>query len=496
MTHDTEQPYPMTSKTPITVAYGDGIGPEIMHASLAILEAAGAALDIETIEVGEKVYKAGYTAGIGPEAWESIRRTKTLLKSPITTPQGGGYKSLNVTIRKTLSLFANVRPSASYSPFINTKHPLMNVVIIRENEEGLYAGIEHRQTDEVYQTLKLVSRPGSERIVRYAFEYTRRNNRHRVSCFSKDNIMKLSDGIFHQVFDEIAAEYPDIENEHYIIDIGMARVADHPEQFDVIVLGNLYGDVLSDITAQLTGSVGLGASANIGEDIAMFEAIHGSAPDIVGQDIANPSGLLLAGVMMLKHLGQTDIAQKVHNAWLRTIEDGIHTSDIANRNTTQRRVGTAAFSEAVIARLGKSPHRLPKVEYGQQDSRMKHIQFVRPAPNTQKQLVGVDMFLDWDEEGRDPDQLGALLREVTNGDGLELSMITNRGLKVWPDGLPETFCTDHWRCRYTAPDGQPITHAQIVSLLKRTAEAGLDFIKTEGLYTFDGEPGFSLGQGQ
>ncbi|MFP4324159.1 MAG: NADP-dependent isocitrate dehydrogenase [Anaerolineales bacterium] len=486
----------MSAKNPITVAHGDGIGPEIMNATLSILEAAGAGLDIETIEVGERVYKAGYTAGIGPEAWDSIRRTKTLLKAPITTPQGGGYKSLNVTIRKTLSLFANVRPSASYSPFINTKHPLMDVVIIRENEEGLYAGIEHRQTDEVYQTLKLISRPGSERIIRYAFEYARRNNRHKVSCFSKDNIMKLTDGIFHQVFNEIAAEYPDIENEHYIIDIGTARVADHPEQFDVIVLGNLYGDILSDVTSQLTGSVGLGASANIGEDIAMFEAIHGSAPDIVGQDIANPSGLLLAAVMMLNHLGQMEIAERIHNAWLRTIEDGVHTADIFNRNTTQRPVGTKAFSEAVIARLGKYPNRLPKVSYGQQSSRMKHIQFVRPTPQKNKQLVGVDMFLDWDEADRDPNVLGERLCEQTNGEGLELTMITNRGLKVWPEGLPETFCTDHWRCRYTAPGGSGITHEQIVKLLARTAQAGLDFIKTEGLYTFDGEPGYSLGQGE
>src|SRR3954466_11097989 len=209
----------MATKTPITVAHGDGIGPEIMNATLQILEAAGAALEIETIEIGEKVYLRGNSAGIEPSSWDSLLRTKVFLKAPITTPQGGGFKSLNVITRKTLGQYANVRPCVSYHPFVDTKHPGMNVVIVRENEEDLYAGIEHRETDEVYQCLKLISRPGSEKIVPYAFEYARRNNRKKVTCFTKDNIMKLTDGLFHKVFDEIAAEYTEIENEHWIVDI-------------------------------------------------------------------------------------------------------------------------------------------------------------------------------------------------------------------------------------------------------------------------------------
>src|SRR5271169_5170765 len=201
----------MPTKVPITVAHGDGIGPEIMDATLRIIQAAGAPLDIETIEIGEKVYLRGNSAGIEPSAWESLRRTKVLLKAPITTPQGGGFKSLNVTTRKTLGLYANVRPCVAYHPYVDTLHPGMDVVIVRENEEDLYAGIEHRQTDEVYQCLKLISRPGSERIVRYAFEYARRNNRKKVTCFTKDNIMKYTDGLFHKVFDEVSAEYPEFE---------------------------------------------------------------------------------------------------------------------------------------------------------------------------------------------------------------------------------------------------------------------------------------------
>ncbi|MFM7487182.1 MAG: NADP-dependent isocitrate dehydrogenase, partial [Cytophagales bacterium] len=317
----------MAEKRSITVAYGDGIGPEIMDATLSILEAAGAQLNIEKIDIGEKVYEQGHTSGIAPESWESLRRTKVFLKAPITTPQGGGFKSLNVTTRKTLGLYANVRPCISYHPYVATKHPVMDVVIIRENEEDLYAGIEHQQTDEVTQCLKLITRPGCEKITRFAFEYARAYNRKKITCFTKDNIMKLTDGLFHKVFDEIGAEYPDIEKEHWIVDIGAAKLADSPEAFDMILMPNLYGDILSDVAAQITGSVGLGGSANIGEDYAMFEAIHGSAPRRAGQNIANPSGLLLGAVQMMVYIGQPEVAEKVHNAWLKTLEDGVHTYD-------------------------------------------------------------------------------------------------------------------------------------------------------------------------
>src|SRR4051794_20464889 len=353
----------MSQRIPITVANGDGIGPEIMAATLRILEASGAPLEIETIDIGEKVYLAGNSSGIEPSAWESLRRTKVFLKAPITTPQGGGYKSLNVTVRKVLGLYANVRPCVSYHPFVETKHPVMDVVIVRENEEDLYAGIEHRQTNQVVQCLKLISRPGSEKIVRYAFEYARRNNRKKVTCFTKDNIMKLTDGLFHKVFDEIAAEYPDLENEHWIVDIGAAKLADTPEAFDVIVMPNLYGDVLSDVAAQIAGSVGLAGSANVGVKYAMFEAIHGSAPRRADQNLANPSGLLLGSVMMLVHISQADVAERVHNAWLKTLEDGIHTYDIYTEGISKEKVGTKEFAQAVVARMGQRPEKLKAVSY-------------------------------------------------------------------------------------------------------------------------------------
>ncbi|MBV9210575.1 MAG: NADP-dependent isocitrate dehydrogenase, partial [Acidobacteria bacterium] len=385
----------MAQKTPITVAHGDGIGPEIMAATLHILEAAGAQLEIETIDIGEKVYLAGNSAGIEPSSWESLRRTKVFLKAPITTPQGGGFKSLNVTVRKTLGLYANVRPCVSYHPFIDTKHPKMDVVIVRENEEDLYGGIEHRQTEQVMQCLKLISRPGSEKIVRYAFEYARRSNRKKVTCFTKDNIMKLTDGLFHKVFDEIAKDYPEIENEHWIVDIGAAKLADTPEAFDVVVMPNLYGDILSDVAAQIAGSVGLAGSANIGDNVAMFEAIHGSAPRRAGQNLANPSGLLLGAIMMLVHIGQEDVAERVHNAWLRTIEDGVHTYDIYAEGVSTEKVGTKEFAEAVVSRLGQQPEKLKAVKYNAGGAEAFKSRSEVAGARAKKELVGVDVFLDW-----------------------------------------------------------------------------------------------------
>jgi len=475
----------------ITVAKGDGIGPEIMDATLKIILAAGAKIEIEEIEVGEKVYLAGNTAGIAKESWDVIRRNKIFLKAPITTPQGGGYKSLNVTTRKFLGLYANVRPCNSLHPFVATKHPQMDIVIVRENEEDLYAGIEHQQTDEVVQCLKLISRPGCEKIVRYAFEYAKQYGRKKVTCFTKDNIMKQTDGLFHQVFDEIAKEYPEIENEHWIIDIGAAKMADTPEAFDVIVMPNLYGDVLSDVAAQIAGSVGLAGSANIGTQCAMFEAIHGSAPRRAGQNLANPSGLLQGAVMMLNHIGQNDVAEKVQNAWLKTIEDGVHTYDVYKEGTSVKKVGTKEFADAVIENLGKKPATLKPVNFAN-GSALTLKPYVRKAA-AKKELVGVDLFVHWN--GTNPDELAKKVKEIET-EKVQLSMITNRGIKVWPEGFEETFCTDHWRCRFKPLEGASISKDDIVKFLSKAIWLGIDVIKTENLYNFDGKAGYSLGQGQ
>ena len=483
----------MANNTAITVAHGDGIGPEIMDATLSIIKAAGAALDIETIDIGEKVYLAGNSAGIEPSAWDSLRRTKVFLKAPITTPQGGGFKSLNVTVRKTLGLYANVRPCVSYHPFVDTKHPKMNIVIVRENEEDLYAGIEYRQSEEMTECLKYISRPGCEKIVRYAFEYARTNSRKKVTCFTKDNIMKITDGLFHKVFDEIAAEYTDIENEHWIVDIGAAKMADTPEAFDVIVMPNLYGDILSDVAAQIAGSVGLAGSANIGENVSMFEAIHGSAPRRAGQNMANPSGLLLGAVMMLVHIRQTDVAERVHNAWLRTIEDGVHTYDVYKEGVSKQKVGTREFAQAVIERMGQQPQTLKAVSYksGNETATSSKPQ---ERAKQKKELVGTDVYVNWKEGAID--KLGDKIKEFGGGE-LKFVMISNRGVKVYPGGMVETHLSDQCRCRFMAKtDGASIKHEQIITLLKQFNEANYDFIKTENLYNFDGQPGYSLAAGQ
>jgi isocitrate dehydrogenase len=477
--------------TKITVAKGDGIGPEIMDATLEIILAAGAKIEIEEIEVGEKVYLAGNSSGIAPEAWDIIRRNKVFLKAPITTPQGGGYKSLNVTTRKFLGLYSNVRPCMSLHPFVNTKHPVMDIVIVRENEEDLYAGIEHQQTDEVVQCLKLISRPGCEKIVRYAFEYAKQQNRKKVTCFTKDNIMKQTDGLFHQVFDEIAKEYPEIENEHWIIDIGAAKMADTPEAFDVIVMPNLYGDVLSDVAAQITGSVGLAGSANIGEECSMFEAIHGSAPRRAGQNVANPSGLLQGAIMMLNHIGQTEIAEKVQNAWLKTLEEGVHTYDIFKEGVSKQKVGTKEFAKAVIVNLGNRPSVLKPVSYAQ-NAALSLPKYKRKDA-AKKELVGVDVFVHW--AGMNPDELANQIKKMES-ENIKLTMITNRGIKVWPDGFKETFCTDHWRCRFKPNEGTNIHKSDILEILNKAINENIDTIKTENLYSFDGKAAYSLGQGQ
>src|SRR5690606_6604981 len=393
-------------------------------------------------------------------------------------------------------LFANVRPCKAYSPFVKTHYPKTDLVIIRENEEDLYAGIEHRQTEEVYQCLKLISRPGSEKIIRYAFEYARKYNRKKVTCMTKDNIMKLADGLFHKIFNEVALEYPEIQTDHKIIDIGAALIAERPDTFDVIVTLNLYGVIISDIAEMVTGSVGLGGSSNVGEKVAMFEAIHGSAPDIAGQDLANPSGLLNGAIMMLVHIGQPEVAEKISNAWMKTLEDGIHTGDIYQKEFSSKKVGTQEFAQAVIGRLGQKPSSMNPAKFlsqtGDDSSGTVHLKERTP---TVKELIGVDIFIDWKEEMRDANVMGERLNAV-NAEGLKMQLITNRGVKVYPDGMPETYCSDHWRVRFFNAGETSVSHNQILSVLQQVQELGFDFVKTENLYTFDGERGFSLAQGE
>lgn len=477
----------MTQKTPITIAKGDGIGPEIMDAVLKILDASGAALDYEEIEVGQKVFERGVMNGIEDKSWDSLHRTGVLLKGPIFTPSGGGYKSVNVTIRKGMGLYANVRPCQSFAPYIDGLHDKMDMVIVRENEEDLYAGIEHRLTQESAQALKLISRPGSERICRYAFEYARANGRKKVTCMVKDNIMKIADGLFYKVFEEIAAEYPDIQKDRMIIDIGAARIASRPTDFDVIVTENLYGDIVSDIAAEVAGSVGLGISSNIGEKGAMFEAMHGTAPDIAGKGLANPSGLLLAAIMMLVHIGQGGAATRVHNAWLKTIEDGIHTGDIYKEGLSKQRVGTAEFSKAVIERMGQTPSKLPLQSYPDGTGALK-MPPLRVIPDVKKEWIGADLYIEVRNQSAE-----SVFNTMKDGlpSGVTLGLISNRGVKIWPGGQPDAKTTDLWCLRFKGT----LNNDTFIALQKQVIDKGYSIIKYDALFAFDGADGYTAAAG-
>lgn len=492
--------------TPITIAYGDGIGPEIMESTIRILKEAKAKLELHAIEVGKNIYEKGFNSGLMPSAWRELDSTKILLKAPITTPQGGGYKSLNVTMRKKLGLYANVRPVKAFHPYVETRFENMDLVVIRENEEDLYTGIEYRQNQESFQCLKIITKRGCQRIVRYAFEYAVKNNRKKVSCFSKDNIMKMTDGLFHKTFDEIAKEYPQIENDHHIIDIATAKLADNPEMFDVIVTLNLYGDIISDVAAEISGSVGLAGSANIGDDFAMFEAIHGSAPDIAGQDIANPTGLINAAVMMLVHLGQYETANLIKNALHKTIEDGIHTGDIYGEKMSVKKVGTKEFTKELIARLGQKPEKLEIANFKEIEAQKKFTQNQDSAIDERK-LIGFDLYIDWQQE---LPELMDLLNTVES-EVFEVKTISAKGLLLWPQ-------ID----KHNAPNyikGQTVlrfikkgaigktsveikdaaitaSHNELIEMLKVCSENEVDFMKYEGLYTFNGKAGYTPAQGE
>lgn len=479
----------MSELSRITVAYGDGIGPEIMEATLEILKHAGARIAIDTIEIGEKQYLKGMSSGIGDDAWDVVRRNKVFLKAPITTPQGKGYKSLNVTFRKALGLFANVRPSVSYYPFVDSKHQKMDLVVIRENEEDLYAGVEYKFNSGYAVSYKIITEKGSERIIRYAFEYAKTNGRKKVTAFVKDNIMKISDGMFHEVFKRIAEQYPEIESNVMIVDIGSARIASRPADFDVIVTLNLYGDIISDIASEVSGSVGLAGSSNIGQDFAMFEAVHGSAPDIAGKGIANPSGLLNGAILMLEYIGQADVAAKVKNAWLKTIEDGVHTADIFKEGVSSRRVGTQEFAQAVIANLGHNPSKLAAASAGASTP----IKLAEPEIQFKNSdLIGADFYIN--THVHDVHDIATMIDGID--ERFKLHLISSRGIKIWPTTERFKVSGHVLRCRFIGFKDTGVRQADVAELMAKIDSKGLQIANIVMLNTYDHQVGFSMAQGE
>ena len=471
----------------ITVAYGDGIGPEIMESVLKILSHAKAGLEIETIEIGEKIYKKGFSSGISDDVWEVIKRNKVLLKAPITTPLGKGYKSLNVTFRRTLELFANIRPSLSYYPFVG-KFKNMDVVIVRENEEDLYSGIEYRITQNSTMAMKLLSTSGCEKIIRYAFEYARINKRNKVTCVTKSNILKITDGCFQEIFLKIAPEYPNIKAEHMLVDIASAKLANNPENFDVVVTLNLYGDIISDIASEVSGSVGLAGSANIGKEYAMFEAVHGSAPDIAGKNIANPSGLLNSSIMMLKHLGKNIEAEMIYNAWLKTIEEGLHTADMFNPEKSKKKLSTSEFTQAVIDNFDKKPNLLASKFQSATNEKISIKETL--SSNEKTELIGTDVFIKTQFTSELIDKLQKL------DDVLKLHMVSSRGLLIWPKTLTNAE-VDFYRFRFLKVKKEhKISQKDILTLYRKIVELDLDILSIINLCSYDDNIGFSLAQGE
>lgn len=481
----------MTNITRISVAYGDGIGPEIMEATLQILKNAGAQIQIDTIEIGERLYLKGNTTGISESAWESVMKNKILLKAPITTPQGKGYKSLNVTFRKTLGLFANVRPVMTYHPFVDSVQEKMDMVIFRENEEDLYAGVEYMPTENYALSYKLITRQNCEKISRYAFEYARQNGRKKVTALVKDNIMKIADGMFHETFDEVAKDYPDIKAESMIVDIGSARIASRPQDFDLIVTLNLYGDIVSDIAAEVSGSVGLAGSANVGAQYAMFEAVHGSAPDIAGKGIANPSGLLNGAIMMLEHIGQQEVAAKIKNAWLKTIEDGIHTGDIYKEGVSKKKVGTKEFADAVIANLGELPSKLPAIIVKKGGGQI-NINLSANKEFTRK-MIGFDVYLNAPRKS-----VGEIANQINSavGELAKLHLISQKGLKLWPNMVDGLEVDEFLGCRFIGYADTGLDQRMINRVLDAISDAGFVVSSVQNLFAYNDKNGFTMAQGE
>ena len=480
---------PAMQRTTVTLIPGDGIGPEIAVAVKRILAAAGAPLDWEECAAGAAVFAKGVSSGVPAETIESIRHTGLVLKGPLETPVGHGGKSANVTLRKLFETYANIRPAREISgvstPFSGRG---IDFVVVRENIEDLYAGIEHMQSPSVAQGIKLITRKGSEKIIRLAFELALAEGRSSVHCATKANIMKLTEGLFKRVFESVAQDYPQIKAHHIIVDNAAHQMAMRPEQFEVIVTTNLNGDILSDLASGLVGGLGFAPSANLGTQAAIFEAVHGSAPDIAGRGLANPSGLLLSAVMMLRHLGHLDAARRVKNALLHVIEQGqVRTADFSQGKLA---AGTAMFTEAVIAALGQSPARMAGRE---------HLRLVLPQPGPQatsvpatREVVGADIFIESD---LGPAVLGAELTELTAASPLKLSMISNRGMQVWPGSLAGTDCVDVYRCRFMARTAGPASDAVLLGVLAQLAPTHR-WMHVEKLQQFDGVPGFTLAQGE
>lgn len=480
-----------SGKKLITVIPGDGVGPECIHSALRLIEATGAPVEWEVREAGASVFKKGLESGVPPETIESIRKTRVVLKGPLETPVGYGEKSANVTLRKLFETYANVRPVREM-PNVPTPYSGrgIDLVVVRENVEDLYAGIEHIQTPGVAQALKLISRKGCEKIVRFAFELARAEGRKKVHCATKSNIMKLTEGMLKRTFEQIAPEYPDIEATHIIVDNCAHQLVKRPEQFDIIVTTNMNGDILSDLSSALIGGLGFAPSANIGNEVAIFEAVHGSAPKYAGKNVINPTAVILSAVMMLRYIGEFEAAAAIENAIMVTLEEGkVRTGDVVGYDKCN---STTEYTDAIIANLGKKPSQTYVREYRpiQLPQVTREPVMVRPQ---KRHVVGMDVFVEFDGTA---EQLGKSMEQLAEGTALRLKAIASRGTLVYPAVGFMTDLVDHWACRFVLRDGEgDLSEAQVLDLLQRIGSRHR-WTHVEKLHEIDGQPGFTKSQGE
>jgi len=482
----------------VTLIPGDGVGPEITQATRRVIEATGVAIEWEEALAGAEVFKTGDTSGVPQATVDSIARTGVALKGPLTTPVGFGEKSANVTLRKLFETYANLRP-ARQIPGVPTRYDGEGIdfIVVRENIEDLYAGVEYMESRDAAVALKIISRRGSEKIIRYAFELARREGRKKVTCATKSNILKLSEGLFQRVFEEMAPEYPEIEPQHLIIDNVAHQLVKDPAQFDVIVTTNLAGDIISDLASGLVGGLGFAASGNFGDEVAIFEAVHGSAPKYAGKNVINPTALILSSVLMLRYLGEAQAAQTVEDAVFVTLEEGkAVTLDVARQaGNVEQATSTSGFADSIIENLGRAPSvRYPTKSDGAPSTPLEPRPrwAARPAIVDTTQLVGVDIYAEHDA---DATATGRALEAVAGPD-FKLQFVSARGTLVYPAANSNIDTVGWWRCRFVAAEeGAIVTDAGILGLIERVG-AVMPWVHIQKLRLFEGEEGFTRAQGQ
>ena len=483
--------------TKVAVANGDGIGPEIMDAVLSIFKAAKVPLEFEFVDMGKWVFDKGYSNGMTPEAQQTIELLGILFKGPMETPKGKGVKSVNVTARKTWNTYANKRTFQTLhgvdTVFSKAGIPI-DITIVRENIEDTYGGIEHMLTHDVALSRRFITRPGSLQVIKYAFEMAKKKGAKRITCGHKANIMKLTDGLFLDVFYEVAKEYPSLKSDDVIVDDLCMKLVSRPDLFDVVVLTNLQGDIVSDLCAGLVGGLGFAPSANIGDHISIFEAVHGTAPDIAGKNIANPTALLLSGFGMLRHLGLMEAATIIENALLYTLESGVHTGDFGDKSIPS--LSTTEFADAIIGNFGKQPANNPKPFIANQEPtptsfKLEKNPMLESMELSQVSIVGVDMFV---ESNLQPTLIAEKCLTHT-ADIFKLVTISNRGTQVWPKGSSFTNLVNQYCCRFESLGGEAVTQVDILELYKRLSH-DFKICSTEQLNRWGDRKAYSLAQGQ